>query len=181
MSFRSLEELLEDCLQELHAAESHLVKELPALQAGAFSAELKSLIQQHIRESEAHERALATILKQRAIPSNLSRCRVVDVLLKRGREIADMRGNSVVLDVGLSFIVRAIETYEQCAYTSAKTVAEVLSLQDVVEVLETNYRDEERMEQSCTVLSEDMVDGAHAAVAESQASSSSQAGGVIGV
>lgn len=181
MSFSSLEVLLDDYLQELHAAEAHLVKDLPALQAGAFSGELRSLLQQHIRESQAHERALAAILKQRAIPPHLGRCRVIDVLLKRGREIADMRGNSVVLDIGLAFILRAIETYEQCTYSSAKTVAEVLSHQDIAQVLETHYREEERMEQACTVLSEDMIDGAQGAAVASQASSSSQAGGVAEV
>jgi ferritin-like metal-binding protein YciE len=160
MSFRSIEELLDDQLQELHAAEAHIVKDLPALSNGASSDELKSILQRHINESEKHERSLASILKKRAISPHIGRCRVVDVLLKRGREIAETRGNSVVLDVGLAFIVRAIETYEQCAYSSARTLAEALGLMDVAEVLEANYREEEKMEQSCTVLSEDMVDAA---------------------
>jgi ferritin-like metal-binding protein YciE len=160
MSFRSVEELLDDQLQELHAAEVHAVKGLPALLGGAFSEELKSLLQRHIKESESHERALAAILKKRSISPHLGRCRVVDAMLKRGREIAEMRGDSVVLDVGLAFVLRALETYEQCAYSMAKTLAEALDLRDVAEVLHTNYRDEEKMEQSVTVLSEDMIDAA---------------------
>jgi ferritin-like metal-binding protein YciE len=158
MSFRSVEELLDDQLQELHAAEVHIVKGLPALLDGAFSKELKSLLGGHIQESERHEQTLAVILKKRSISPHIGRCRVVDALLKRGREIAETRGSSVLLDVGLVFVLRAIEAYEHCSYSAAKTLAEALSLSEVVEALETNSRDEEKMEQACAVLSEDMLD-----------------------
>jgi ferritin-like metal-binding protein YciE len=63
-----------------------------------------------------------------------------------------------VLDVGLAFILRAIETYEQCAYNTAQTLAEALELHDVAEILQTSARDKENMDQSFTVLSEDMID-----------------------
>jgi len=120
------------------------------------------------------------ILKKRNIAPHVGRCRVVDVLLQRGREIADTRGNSLVLDVGLTFILRAVETYEQCAYSAAKTLAEALDLHDLAEILQASARDEEKMEQSFTVLSEDMVDAAQvkSASASSPLSSTQTRGAV---
>jgi ferritin-like metal-binding protein YciE len=179
MSFRNLEELLDYQLQELHAAETHAVKDLPAILQGAFSEELKSLLRQHIQESESHEQALAEILKKRATTPHLGRCKVVETLLKQGKAIAETRGNSVVLDVELSFILRMIETYEQCAYDSAKTLAEALGLDEIAAILQNSARDEQKMEQSCTVLGEDMIDALHLASSlASAAGVSTQTGGV---
>jgi ferritin-like metal-binding protein YciE len=178
MSFQNLAALLDDQLQELHSAEEYLAKNLPELLSGVYSSELKSLLEQHIRESESHERKLAAVLKKRGLSLHAGRSRVVDLLVKRGRELVEMRGDSTVLDIGLLFILRAVETYEKCAYDAAKTVAEALDLQEVIAVLLENTRDEEAMERSCTVLSEDMIDAVHSSLFIEAPQSTRQPGGV---
>jgi ferritin-like metal-binding protein YciE len=177
MSFNSLSALLDDQLQELHAAEEHLAKNLPALLQGVYSAELRLLIEQHSKESESHEKNLAEILIKRGISPHAGRCKVVDALLKRAREVSEARGNSVVLDVALICILQSIGASERSAYESAKTVAESLNVSDVVNVLLVHAREENAREQSLTVLSEDMTDSMQTRRAPEAAAPFKQFGG----
>jgi ferritin-like metal-binding protein YciE len=156
-----LESLFNEHLQELHAAETHLVNEMPRLIQGALSSEFKSMLQQHAVQSEKHAAYLEGVLKQRGLPLHEIRCKPIDLLIKQGLEIAERRGDTVLLDLSLISVLRQIETYERCAYETTRTLAESLDLLDVVKTLDLHIQDEGQMEQSWTVLIEDMVDSLH--------------------
>ena len=100
----------------------------------------------------------------------------MDALLKRALEIAQTRGDSVLLDVGLACLLRQIGNFERCSYEIAKTLAEVLDRSSEAKVLESHARDEAVIEQTCTVLSEDMIDSLQLELARKSSSASGLAG-----
>jgi ferritin-like metal-binding protein YciE len=158
MALLRLESLFNGHVQELHAAETHIVKDMPRLIQGALSSEFKSMLQQHAEVSARHARNLEQLLKQRGVALHTAHCKPIEVLLKQGLEIAERRGDTVLLDLHLISVLRQIESYQRCAYETARTLADALELVDVAKILDTHIREAGQMEQSWTVLSEDMVD-----------------------
>jgi ferritin-like metal-binding protein YciE len=158
MSLTRLDSLLHEYLQELHACEVQVVKEMPRLIDGALSNELRTLLKSHGDESARHEASLAAVLKQSGALVHGVRCRVGDALLKHALEVADMRGNSVLLDLSLILVLRQLESFERGLYESITSLAEVLERQDLVTLLKSCASDEDHMEQSLTVLGDDMMD-----------------------
>lgn len=158
MSLTRLDSLLHEYLQELHACEAQVAKEMPRLVEGALSSELRTLLKNHGEESARHEASLAAVLKQSGASVYGVRCRVGDALLKHALEVADMRGNSVLLDLSLLLVLRQLESFERGLYESVTSLAEVLERQDLVKLLKSCASDEDQMEQSLTVLGDDMMD-----------------------
>lgn len=180
MMYSTLDGLLNDQLLEIYAAEAHLVRAMPQFLEGASSSEFQSFLRIHLEETEKHLNGLDAVLSARGLSSAGAKCRVVDALIKHGSEIAERRGNEIILDLGLIFVMRQIENYERCAYEIARTMAETLNLVELVEILDQNLKDEEEMERSWTVLSEDMIDTLHVEIGASLGERSRKSGpGVV--
>lgn len=156
--YNELKSLLDLLLVDIYAAEQHLSRELKQYVDSAVSAELRSQLEKHLKETEAHARSVAGLLKSRSLDPHEGKCRVLDSLLKKGQEILQSRGDDAVLDLGLVFIMRKIDLLEQSSYEDAKTLAEALGEHAVVKVLEQHIREEGQHERSWVVLGEDMVD-----------------------
>lgn len=158
MSLTRLDSLLQQYVQELHACEAQVAKEMPRLIDGALSSELRALLKSHGDESAQHEASLAKALKQAGVSAHGVRCRVADTLLKHALEVADMRGNSTLLDLSLILVLRQLESFERGLYESVASLAEVLEQPELARILRSCASDEEQMEQSLTVLGDDMMD-----------------------
>ncbi len=161
MTLSSLNSLLLEQLRVLYAAESQLVRGIPKLIEGVSSSELKSLLAQHLAETEKHlERldAAATHLHEKLAGE---RCRPVEALLKEALDLTERRGDDRVLDAGVIATMRMIESFEKTAYELARDVVEVLNESEILKIVDANLLDENRCEQSMTVLFEDLIDSIH--------------------
>ena len=163
MTLSSLNSFLREQLQMLYAIEHDICRALPKIMEGVSSSELKSLIKQHLEESERHASSLETVASQLQEKLSGGRCRAVEALLKEAVELTDRRGDDRVIDVGVISLIRYVETFEKVAYEAARAIAEVLGESEVEKILDTNLLDEERCEQSMTVLFEDIIDTIHEA------------------
>jgi len=158
MSLTRLDSLFFEYVQQLHACEAQVAKEMPRLVDGALSQELQTLLRQHSDESLRHQECLAKILKQYGVSAHGVRCRISDALLRHALEIADMRGNSALLDLNLILILRQLENFERELYEIATAMADVLEQPELVKLFKSCSVDEEQMEQSLIVLGDDMMD-----------------------
>lgn len=158
MTMLRLESLLSYQLEELYSTEVHIARDIPRLQEGAFSSELKALLHEHAKDSARHAEKLVEVLRRLGIVPHPGHSKVVDVLLKRALELCEMRGDPVVLDIGLTYTLGLIKSHERYVYNSAATLAEALNMVDIAKTLEVNAREEALAEQSCVVLAEDMID-----------------------
>ena len=158
MYLANLEDVFNNSLQELLSSEVHLFKEFPRLIEGAYSSELKSMLTKHYEETRKHMLSLEELIRLRSTPSQSVPCRVIDALIKRGVELSEKRGEPILLDLALIFIMRQIEMYEIAAYESARLMGEALSLHDGVKLLDSIILDAQEVERSWVVLGEDMID-----------------------
>jgi ferritin-like metal-binding protein YciE len=171
-----LESLLNDQLKELYAAEVHLSKGMPRLLEGVYSSELKTLLEEYQEQCEAHEKSILKLLKQQSTTLHAPHCKAVDALVKRALEISQARGDATLLDVELLSVFCQIGSYTKCAYELARTVSETVNDSEALKVLDAHMRDEVIIEQSCTVLFEDMIDSMYAEGVRRTEASTQQAG-----
>jgi ferritin-like metal-binding protein YciE len=178
MHYPSLQSLLDAKLQEIYAAEAHVAREIKHFVDGAASSEIKSQLVKHGEETAHHAESLAAILKKRNLDPHQAKCRVIDVLIKKGHDIIQSRGSDALLDLGLVLTMRAIDTFEQCSYEEARPVAEALGEGEVVQLLEKHLREEGQQERSWMVLAEDMIDALVSVSANSKQPPAQGVGGV---
>lgn len=161
MVYSTLQELLNDQLSQIYAAKSHLAKALPHMIEGAYSTELQSFLRLRLQQTLHQLERLDRALKNLSVSMHGMRCQVMDAFIKKAADITDRRGNEVLLDIGLVFVMRHIENYESSFHENARTIAEVLGHKHLVKMLDENREEDEQMERSWTVLSEDMIDTVH--------------------
>lgn len=161
MTLSNLHSLLVEQLRALYAAESQLVRGIPKLIEGVSSSELKSLLSQHLEETEKHIERLDVVAAQLHEKLSGQRCRVVEALLKEAVELTERRGDDRVLDAGVLSLIRMIENFEKTAYEIARDLVAVLNESESLKAIDSNLLDENRCEQSMTVLFEDLVDSIH--------------------
>lgn len=177
MSYQTLQSMLNQQLQELYAAESHVAREIRHYVDGAVSAEFKSQLMKRSEETERHVETLSALLQKRGLDAHEAKCRPMDALIKRGGEVLNSRGSDMLIDVGLVFTMRTIETLEQRAYEDAKTLAESLGEDEVLKVLDTHLREESQQECAWTVLADDMIDALVAAIAKTKRAAAGESRG----
>lgn len=163
LQYSTLQSLLNSQLQELYAGQSHISREIRRYIDGAVSSELASQLVTHGEETQRRVEALGELLKKRNLDPHHAKCRVMDVLIKKGHDILQSRGSDTLLDLGLVLTMRAIDDYEQSSYEEAKAIAEALEESDVIKLLEQHMREEGQQERLWMVLAEDMVDALVAA------------------
>ena len=161
MVLASLNVFLLEQLRVLYAAEQQIAKSLPKLIEGVASSELKSLLSQHLADTEQHIHRLDQVAKQLHEKLSGARCRFVEHLLKEAVELTDRRGDERVIDAEIIALVRCIEGFEQSGYEIARSLCEVLDEKEVLKLISATLLDENRTEQSLTVLFEDLIDSVH--------------------
>ena len=158
MHYQSLPELLAAQLQEIYAAEAHLVKELEHYIKGAVSKELQVQLTNLKKEAESHQAVMEEVLKECQLGLHEVKPRVIDALIKTGSEIIQSRGDDMVRDLALVCTVRQVAVLQQGYYEDARTLVEALADFELAKCLEQHRRDKSRREQTLAVLAEDMVD-----------------------
>lgn len=158
MRYSTLETVLDDQLREIFVGELHIARQLPKLITDVSSSELKSQLGKALELCHARTERLERVLKTRNIVMGTSQSRVVDTIMKQASDIAQHRGDDLLLDHGLVSVLRHLESYQRSAYESAREVAIGLNAAEIVATLELDLEEHGRMERYFTVLEEDMLD-----------------------
>ena len=158
MTLSALNYLLIDTLRDLHAAEAQLIRFIPRLVEAVSSEELKACLNIHAGESEKQYERLEFCAKTLQERLSGGRCRPVDALIKEAVSVAESRGSEWTVDLGIIGVMRHIETYEMSSYEYARSLAEVLGENEIVNELDKSLDEERAAEQEMTVLAHDMMD-----------------------
>jgi ferritin-like metal-binding protein YciE len=157
MKLNSLDELLHDQLKDLHSAESQLIKALPKMAKNASSDDLREAIESHLQETEGQLERLQQIGKSLGLKLTGKRCKAMEGLLEEGKEVLEADGEETVLDAAMIAAAQRVEHYEISSYGSARAVAELLGLQQVVELLQATLDEEAAADKKLTSISEQQV------------------------
>jgi len=138
----SLKELLIEELSDLMSAEKQLVAALPKMAKASNSETLRTAFQDHLEETKGHVSRLEEAFEQMGEKPKRKKCKAMEGLIEEGKEVIDEDGVAEVKDAALIGAAQRVEHYEIAAYGTARTLAEVLSLPDIADLLQQTLDEE---------------------------------------
>lgn len=157
MTLDSLQSLYVHELQDLHSAESQLVKALPKLAKAANSPELKSAFTSHLAQTKEHVRRLEQLLAGLGAEAGGQKCKGMAGLIKEGQDVIKEGKNGAepaVVDGALITAAQKVEHYEIAAYGSARAMAQMLREDSAADLLQQTLNDESQADETLTELAQ---------------------------
>jgi len=157
MKLDSLRALFIHELNDLHDAESQLVKVLPRMAEAASSEDLRLAFERHSDQTQEHVRRLDrafSLLEEK--PTRMT-CKAMKGILEEAEEMIKAEGDSAIKDAGLISAAQRVEHYEMAGYGCARTYAEMLGEEDSAELLQETLNDERATDESLTELAERLI------------------------
>ena len=157
MAEKTLEGLFHDTLKDIYYAERNILKALPKMQRGAQSPELKKAFEEHKAQTEGHVERLQQVFELIGKRPQGKTCPAIDGIIEEGSEILEEYKGSPALDAGLIAAAQAVEHYEITRYGTLKRWAEVLGMEDAVELLDATLQEESETDEKLTGLADASV------------------------
>ncbi|HKP48523.1 MAG TPA: ferritin-like domain-containing protein [Gemmatimonadales bacterium] len=164
MSLDSLEKLFIEELKDVYNAEKQLVRALPRMAKAAESAQLQQAFTKHQKETEGHVQRLEQIFQQLGQSARGKTCKGMQGLVEEGKEVMEKEGEGAVIDAALIASAQRVEHYEIAAYGCLRTYAELLGMDQAVQLLQQTLAEEEATDKTLTQLGESGINEAAAAV-----------------
>jgi ferritin-like metal-binding protein YciE len=134
--------------------EQHIVKALPTMIEKSSDPELADAFRNHLEETKGHVSKVERLLNQALGESQTSTCKVISALITEAQDtIKDVKDPSV-LDVALIGAAQQVEHHEIAVYGTLRSWAELLTLDDQAEVLESILQEEKNADQTLSDLSD---------------------------
>lgn len=157
MKLKTLQDLFVHELQDLHSAETQLVRALPKMAKAASHPELKSGFQQHLEQTREHVSRLEEIGRMVGCKVTGHKCKAMEGLILEGSELIDDGIEEPVRDAGLIGAAQRVEHYEIAGYGTARALAKALGQKQAIELLTRTLEEEKATDQKLTQLAEAAV------------------------
>jgi ferritin-like metal-binding protein YciE len=157
MSLGNLKDLLVEEVKDLYSAEKQLVKALPKMAKAATNAELKQGFVTHLEETEGQVERLEEIFKLLGLAPRAKHCDAMEGLIDEGASVIAEEAEASVKDAALIGAAQKVEHYEIAAYGTARTHAQLLGMQEAMELLEETLEEEKATDQKLTALAESQI------------------------
>ena len=164
MSLDSLQALFLNELKDVYHAEKQLLRALPRMAKAAESPDLQEAFTSHLKETEGHVKRLERIFKDLGEAARGKRCKGMEGLVEEGKEVLEEDGEGPVIDAALISAAQRVEHYEIAAYGCLRTYAQLLGLDNAVELLAQTLAEEEAADEKLTSIGERGVNAEAAAV-----------------
>jgi len=157
----ALNELFVDELKDIYWAEKHLTSALPKMAKAATSNELRSAIENHLRETENHVSRLEQVFEVIGEKAVAKKCEAMAGLIKEGEEIiTETEKGSITRDAGIISAAQKVEHYEIATYGTLRSLAGVLGHDEAIELLQATLSEEKNADQTLTQVAESSVNQA---------------------
>ena len=157
MALATMQDLFIEQLKDLYSAEKQLVQALPKMAKAATTPELVQAITDHLDQTQNHVSRLEQCFEHLNASSRGKRCKGMEGLIEEGKETIEEEGEAVVKDAGLIAAAQRGEHYEISGYGTAKTMASLLGLDDVADLLEETLGEEEEADKLLSQIAMDQV------------------------
>ncbi|MDQ7776300.1 MAG: ferritin-like domain-containing protein [Paracoccus aminovorans] len=148
---KTLAEAFEHTLQDVYWAENALTKALPKVSKSVNNAELKTAIDEHLKETKGHVKTLEAVFKSLGQEAKGEKCDAMDGLLKEADGIIE-EASGHALDVALIGAAQAVEHYEIARYGTLREWAKVLGHEEAHTLLSTILDEEKAANSKLTAL-----------------------------
>jgi ferritin-like metal-binding protein YciE len=122
----TMDELLEDMIQDLYNAEKQLTKALPKMAKKCTNDDLKKALETHLKETEGQVEKLEQVCKDLGIKPTGKVCKAMQGLIEEGEEVLSDGKPSPIMDAGIIGAAQKVEHYEIAGYGTARTIADQL-------------------------------------------------------
>lgn len=153
----TLEKVFENLLKDIYTAELELVDALPKVMEAAYEEDFEDAIRDHVEETKRQVKRLEKIFTQLHIDKEDSEIsEPISGLIGETTKIINEFESSPVRDSALIICAQKIEHYEIAAYGSLRTLADVLSLEQIGDVLDRSLEEEKAADELLSELAEDI-------------------------
>ncbi|MEA2488124.1 MAG: hypothetical protein QOF16_1778 [Actinomycetota bacterium] len=152
MKLDSLQDVLEEQLNDLYSAEHQLVEALPKLIKKASSSQLQDAIKNHLEETRAQVSRLEDVFEVAGIKPGDEECKAMKGLIAEGEEILKATGDADAIDAALIAAAQRVEHYEISAYGTARTISQQLGLDDAAKKLQETLDEESKANELLTKI-----------------------------
>jgi ferritin-like metal-binding protein YciE len=135
MNLNSLQDVLQEQVEDLYSAEQQLLAALPKVAEAAHSEELKQAFVEHLEQTRGPVRRLEQVFGQLGIAGSSTTCKAMQGLVEEGDEIVALGGDPLAKDAALIAAAQRIEHYEIAAYGTARALAGELGLDESAALL----------------------------------------------
>jgi ferritin-like metal-binding protein YciE len=153
MSVKTLDDLLAEELKDLYSAEKQITKALPKMAKAASSENLRQAFESHLEETNGQVERLEQIFQTMGKSSRGKTCEGMKGLLSEGSELIQEIDKGNILDAGLISAAQRVEHYEIAGYGSARSLAELLGMKEVADLLQATLDEEKAADQKLTQIS----------------------------
>jgi ferritin-like metal-binding protein YciE len=164
MSLDSLEKLFLEELKDVYNAEKQLLRALPRMAKAAESPELQQAFNKHTKETEGQVQRLERVFQELGQSARGKTCKGMQGLVEEGKEVMEKEGEGPVIDAALIASAQRVEHYEIAAYGCLRTYAQLLGLEQAVQLLQQTLEEEEATDKILTQLGESGINEAAASV-----------------
>jgi ferritin-like metal-binding protein YciE len=150
MQLNSLRDVLVEELADLYDAENQLVRALPKVAAAAQHEELRTALQEHLQETRGHVERLQEIFSELSIAIPSETCQGMQGLVAEGEAVIALTGDPAAKDAALIAAAQRVEHYEIAAYGTARTLADLLDLDNAKDLLDQTLDEESNADKLLT-------------------------------
>jgi ferritin-like metal-binding protein YciE len=146
----TLQKLFVEIIRDIYDAEKQLVRALPKLAKAAESEELSEAIRSHLEETQNHVSRLEEVFGLVGVPAKGKPCKGMKGLIEEGSEAVQEQEKGALRDLAIIAGAQKVEHYEISAYGTARTLAEQLSINQAVKLLEQTEGEEKEADEKLT-------------------------------
>ena len=157
---KSMEELFHAQLQDVYFAEKQLLKALPKLAKNSTNKELREAFTNHLHETENQVDRLEKVFELIEKKSRGRKCDAILGIIAEGKEVIEEVDDDAVRDAGLVAAGQAAEHYEIARYGTLVAWAELLGLEEAVDLLNETLAEEKKADELLTSIAEGGVNEA---------------------
>jgi ferritin-like metal-binding protein YciE len=155
----TLEQLLQDEIRDIYDAEKQLVKAIPKMAKAASSTELSDALKQHLEATQGHVQRLEQVFEALGTKAKGKTCAGMKGLIEEGQEAIGSESSDEMKDLAIIGAAQRVEHYEIAAYGTARTFAERLGNQDVVDLLQETLDEEKEADEKLSDISQTLLEG----------------------
>jgi len=158
----AIQDVLVDELRDLLHAEKQLLKALPKMQKAARSSQLRTLLEQHLAETETQVDRLIECLRLLGSTARAKPCKGMAGLVEEGEEVMaeGKKKEDAPADLALIGAALRVEHYEIAAYTTARNLALQLGQPAVAQLLTLSLGEEQNAGQLLDQVAQPLMSAA---------------------
>lgn len=151
---KTLKDLFEHQLKDLHNAEQQLIAAIPDMIEKASNQKLKTIFEDHLEETKRQKERIVEICEELDIKPKGETCKAMKGIIQEAKDFIKHDASSEVMDAGLIAQAQRVEHYEITGYGTAVRYAKELGYNKISKKLQETLDEEYKADESLNKLAE---------------------------